>query len=90
MANTGNRSIDIRRARTRTLIQIGGLVEKAGLINLFGIELGQDLQNDDEVLEEVAALMGAFLELRKSCDIDAFQQQKILWTHEGKITLAQK
>ena len=34
----------IRKSRTRTLIQIGGLAEKAGLLEVFGIILGEDLQ----------------------------------------------
>lgn len=33
-----------RKARTRTLIQLGGLVHKCGLTERFGIALGEDLQ----------------------------------------------
>ena len=49
-ARTDNRAWAVeRRARTRQLIELGGLVQKAGLV---------DLTNDDR-----AALFGAFLGL---------------------------
>ena len=48
-----------RKARTRTLIQIGGLFQKASLLPLFDIELGKDdLQSDLDELEKAAALLG--------------------------------
>ncbi len=53
-----------RRARTRSLIQIGGLVEKAGLLDDFGLMLGADFQKDEEMKHPVSALMGALLELK--------------------------
>lgn len=36
-----------RQSRTRTLIQIGGLVQKSGLLKAFEIELGMDLQSSE-------------------------------------------
>lgn len=54
----------LRKARTRTLIQAGALLEKAGLLNEFSIELGTDLQKDIECKDQVHALFGALLELR--------------------------
>ncbi len=54
----------LRKARTRTLIQTGGLLEKAGLLKEFEIELGTDLQKDIECKDQVHALFGALLELR--------------------------
>ncbi|OJX06505.1 MAG: hypothetical protein BGO76_08480 [Caedibacter sp. 38-128] len=53
-----------RKARTRTLIMLGGLIEKAGLLNEFSIDLGTDLQKDVECKDQVHALFGALLELR--------------------------
>jgi hypothetical protein len=53
-----------RRARTRSLIQLGGLVEKAGLLNDFGIELGLDLQKDEEMKKPAAILLGGLLEIK--------------------------
>ncbi len=54
----------LRKARTKTLIQAGGLLEKAGLLEEFSIELGTDLQRDIECKNQVHALFGALLELR--------------------------
>jgi hypothetical protein len=52
----------LRKARTRTLIQLGGLVEKSGLMEFFGLEPGDDLQQNLEKKEEVFALLGSLLE----------------------------
>lgn len=90
LKDSGTRSLDFRRARTRTLIQLGGLLEKSGIADLFGITLGQDLQRDDEISEEVAAIMGALVELKSSCGTEYFQQQKLLWAQKGKASLAKK
>ncbi len=54
-----------RKARTRTLIQIGGLVEKAGLLPFFRIELGEDLQMDLQGLEKASTLMGLFIKAKE-------------------------
>ncbi len=64
MKTQKTRNIDFRRARTRTLIALGGLVEKSGLTDLVGIELGQDLQKDEKCFENIALLFGALLELK--------------------------
>ena len=37
-----------RKTRTRTLIQLGGLLVKSGLVDHLGIKLGADLQNNPE------------------------------------------
>ena len=47
-----------RKARTRTMIQLGGLVDKAGLTSMFEIEPGDDLQSDIHELDKAAALLG--------------------------------
>lgn len=54
-----------RRARTRSLIQLGGLVEKAGLVETFGITLGADLQKDSAMKEPVAALFKVLLDINQ-------------------------
>ena len=46
------------------MIQAGGLLEKAGLLDEFSIEIGTDLQKDIECKDQVHALFGALLELR--------------------------
>lgn len=76
----------IRRAQTRTKIQLGGLVQKAGLLEPLGLHPGDDLQKDEQNFDAVATLMGAFLELSNSlCHNDA---QKLLWRERGKKALA--
>ncbi|MBX9806105.1 MAG: conjugal transfer protein TraD [Alphaproteobacteria bacterium] len=81
--------MQFRKARTRTLIQLGGLVEKSGLLEPLNISLGDDLQKDYEHLESTAILTGALLELRgRFYDEDA-QTQKILWCEQGKEVLGQ-
>ena len=52
----------MRKARTRTLIQLGGLIEKSGLMEFFNLEPGDDLQKDLEKKENVFALLGSLLE----------------------------
>jgi len=53
------KSFKERKARTRTLIQLGGLLEKAGYPALFGIKLGEDLQIDRAAFLKACALYGA-------------------------------
>ena len=54
-----------RRARTRSLIQLGGLLELAGTLDVFGIPLGVDLQKDISVKNNIAALFKGLLELNE-------------------------
>jgi hypothetical protein len=77
-----------RASRTRTLIQLGGLLDKAGLTAAFDIALGDDLQRDDHTFDPAATLLGALLEFNsqlhnKDCDLN----QKRLWRFKGKKAL---
>ncbi len=56
-------SHQMRRARTRSLIQLGTLIEAAGLAETFGIVLGSDLQKDPLMKHPIAALFKGLLEL---------------------------
>ncbi len=49
-----------RAARTRTLIQMGGLVQKSGLAEALDVKAGCDLQADDDLKESAAILLGVF------------------------------
>jgi len=84
----GNNPRNQRKARTRTLIQLGGLVEKAGLLEFVELETGQDLQKDPETFEAAATLMGALLSLKESFLSEEAQAQKMLWASHGKRELA--
>jgi hypothetical protein len=56
-----NSSIHQRRARTRSLIQLGGLLEPAKTLEVFNIPLGTDLQTDPSIKNNIAALFKSFL-----------------------------
>ncbi|WP_332836072.1 conjugal transfer protein TraD [Flavisphingomonas formosensis] len=59
-----------RRERTRQLIELGGLVAKAGLI---------DLTDDDR-----AVLFGAFLQVAGKLSGEEREQALLIWRRRGK------
>jgi len=59
------RNISERKARTRTLIQCGGLLSLSGLVDLCGIIEGEDLQQDIEAYEKAATLLGILCDARE-------------------------
>jgi hypothetical protein len=59
-----------RRKRTRHLIELGGLVVKAGLVNLTG---------DDR-----ATILGALLWMAHKLQSDQGEQARGLWAENGK------
>ena len=63
-----------RRERTRQLIELGGLVAKAGLV---------DLARDDR-----AALYGAFLELADRMKAPDGEGARLLWRRRGQRAFA--
>jgi hypothetical protein len=70
-ARSDNRAWAVeRRARTRQLIELGGLVQKAGLV---------DLTSDDR-----AALLGAFLELADRLRGEGGGTLVQAWRHRGR------
>ena len=78
-----------RAKRTRQLIQIGGLVDKSGLANLFDIANGIDLQNDQNK-EKAAVLLGF---LGESCDnitSDIYTRKYETWKARGLSMLREK
>ena len=58
-----------RRARTRTLIQMGGILNMVGLPQLCGIAEGDDLQLDLENQDKAATLLGMLSHISKSINI---------------------
>lgn len=58
-------SLRERKLRTRTLIQLGGLVQKAGLMETFNIRPGDDLQ-EYENLRKAAQLLGFLINAGES------------------------
>jgi hypothetical protein len=59
-----------RRERTRQLIELGGLVAKAGLV---------DLTDDDR-----AMIYGALLDVAAQLRSDEGEQQRLLWSRRGR------
>ncbi len=55
-----------RRARTRTLIQMGGLLNMIGIPQLCGIEDGDDLQQDLQNQDKAATLLGMLVHLNET------------------------
>ncbi|UPK04480.1 conjugal transfer protein TraD [Bradyrhizobium sp. 170] len=62
-----------RRKRTRHLIELGGLVVKAGLVNLTG---------DDR-----ATMLGALLWIADKLQSDQGERARVLWSAMGKQAL---
>ena len=77
-----------RRARTRSLIQLGGLLESAGTLDVFGIPLGVDLQKDVTVKNNIAALFKGFLEINKMATSKEVDLN--LWALQGLEALKEK
>jgi hypothetical protein len=73
-------SID-RKARTRTLIQLGSLVSLSGLTSLLYIQEGEDLQHDLEAKDKAAMLLGALSEIMESDSSSSILQQR--WLDKG-------
>ena len=53
----------LRKAHTRTKIQLGGLLAKTGILERFNINIGDDLQDDAENQDNAAALAGCINDL---------------------------
>ena len=85
---TKQTSAQFRKARTRTLIQLGGLVEKSGILEPLNIILGDDLQKDYEHQESTAILVGALAEIHQRCFGEEATAQKLLWAEKGKGILS--
>lgn len=64
-----------RRERTRQLIELGGLVQKAGLI---------ELTDDDR-----SVLLGAFLAIAAKLQGEEREQALVLWRRRGKRAFEQ-
>lgn len=77
----------MRRARTRSLILVGALVEKSGLLKTFNLPVGRDFQRDGELKLQISALYKGLLvldEMANSSDVN-----KQLWGYQGLAALAE-
>ena len=64
-----------RKAETRTKIQLGGLVIKSGLTDVFSISAGADLQLDGEMREKATLLLGALIETSQNLTLNPNQKE---------------
>jgi len=72
-------------AHTRTLIQLGGLVETAGLAARLGIRLGDDVQAQRGNAAPV--LLGAFLEAAEALAGEEAETLHKRWALRGRRAL---
>ncbi len=75
-----------RRARVKSLIQIGSLAEKAGLLKTFDFPVGRDFQRDGELKMQIAALYQGFLVLSDIANSEDGHIQ--LWGYQGLAALS--
>ncbi len=79
----------LRKARTRTLIQAGGILSLAGFLSFCGIEEGVDLQHDIANRDKAAVLLGilseAFERLPNEPLSEHFEQWKNIGTRILKM-----
>lgn len=71
-----NYKSDERRARTQTLIHLGGLVSISGLLEYCDIQLGENLQSDIEVIERAAILLGIIYDAAQKALQEPDEHQK--------------
>lgn len=64
-----------RMQRTRTLIQVGGILSITGLLEKFNIEIGEDLQSDTNQMDKAAILLGVFMRVMEQIPNDLTQEE---------------
>ncbi len=69
---------NFRKSRTRTLIQLGGLMQKSGLAEHCNIELGDDLQGDIEGLEKAELILGFLIDALQNASENDSESYKSL------------
>lgn len=78
---------DLRKARTRTLIQVGSLVNLAGLFEVCGIEEGDDLQLDITSRDKAAILLGILTHVMNTITLSPSQSDLNKWKETGIMML---
>ena len=79
-----------RKARTRTLIQIGGLVVHCGLTDLLSIQMGEDLQKDPQSRDKAVTLLGIFLKAFENFPNPLSDQMRESLKVKGLLSLSLK
>ncbi len=76
-----------RRARTRTLIQLGGLLNMIGLTDLCGIVEGEDLQLNMPAQNKAALLLGMLVTLIEQLPPTLSNEQENTFKQKGIRTI---
>jgi hypothetical protein len=79
-----------RRARTRTLIQVGGIVKLSGLFPICRIEEGDNLQYDIGSRDNAALLLGILLDAVHNISDPPDAAQMETWRASGTRLLKQR
>lgn len=79
-----------RRARTRTLIQLGSLIKLSGLFAICEIEEGEDLQFDFDARDKAATLLGILSEAAEKIPNPPDAGQMETWRALGTRLLKQR
>ena len=79
-------SLEERRARTRSIIQIGALADKASLLETFGLPLGEDFQKAPHLKHQIASLYWGFTVLEEMVRREEVDLR--LWAERGLAALA--
>jgi len=83
-------SVAYRRARTRTLIQCGGLLKISGLLEICQIQEGDDLQLDLESYDKAATLLGILLDAAVAIPNPPDSGEMETWRESGTRLLKQR
>jgi hypothetical protein len=81
-----------RADRTRTLLQLGGLIVKSGIAQKLGIAIGADLQKDEHQKKKAYALLGMLItqlsvptEIEKIKEAESLGKQFLSKKHNNEI-----
>lgn len=72
-----------RKARTRTLIQLGGLINMLELLDHVDITLEENLEEDQKHKDKAATLLGMLLHLQESLPQELSVKQREAFLHKG-------
>ena len=79
-----------RRARTRTLIQLGGLLTVSGLLELFDILPGDDLELDSTKSDNGATLLGCLITVMEQMPTLVSNDDQDVFKRKGIRALTQR
>ena len=76
--------------RTRTLIQVGGMIHMLDFLDLFDLKVGDDLQLDHTKINDAIMMLGYFSDVRNQTPKSFNDEQKKQFLLKGKAILNAK